>query len=232
MATGRLSDARQLWADAAAAAVHGAPASRQAALRLREAEAEALLGDPSRARLAADAALALDAQPGTLLAAAIVHALTGNPGRSHALMEDAGRVAAPGIGARSVWLPISRALYETAAGRHDQARELLAPVARFERGRDYGLAPLGVRGYIDLAAGHAREAGTSFESLLLLRAVAPTSPWVAFAKLGLARAYREAGDVDGSRKAYRAFIEAMQHADTNAPLLVAARRELAGLGGH
>ena len=48
-ATGRLRDARLLWAEAASAAAHGSPASRQAVVRLKEAEAEALLGDATRA---------------------------------------------------------------------------------------------------------------------------------------------------------------------------------------
>lgn len=231
-ATGRLREARQLWSEAVSAAERSAPASRQAAVRLKEAEFEALLGDAGRARHAADTAVALDDQPGTLLSAAIVHALAGNGARARALVEEAGRRTEPGAYARPVWLALARALVESAAGRHDVARELLRPAARFERGRDYGLAPLGVRGWVELAAGRPREAAAAFEDALLIRAAAPTSPWAAFAKLGLARAYRDAGDVEGSRAAYGAFLDAMTHADADAPLVVAARRERAELGGH
>jgi len=231
-ATGRFREARQLWSDAASAAARSAPASRQAAVRLKEAESEALLGDAGRAGRAADAAVALDDQPGTLLAAAIVHALAGNDARARALIEEAGRRNEPGAYARPVWLALARALVESAAGRHDLARELLRPAARFERGRDFGLAPLGVRGWVELAAGRPREAAAAFEDALLIRAAAPTSPWAAFAHVGLARALREAGDAEASRAVYGAVIGAMRQADADAPLIVAARRERAELGGR
>jgi tetratricopeptide (TPR) repeat protein len=229
---GRLREARQLWSEAANAALQTGTPARQAGVRLREAETEALLGDPRRARLAAEAALAVDHAPGTMLSAAIVFALSGDPDRAGTLVEKADGEAEPGIGSRFVWLPVARALVEAGSGRPDQAREMLRQAVRFERGRDFGLAPLGVRATLELSAGRPREAAATFRELLGLRAVVPTSPWVAFARLGLARALRDAGDVQSSRTAYDAVLDSMRQADADAPLLVAARRERAALGSR
>ena len=65
--------------------------------------------------------------------------------------------------------------------------------------------------------------------MLELRPVLSLSPWVAYARLGLARALRDAGDAAGSRAAYDALLAPMTTADANAPMLIAARRERAAL---
>jgi tetratricopeptide (TPR) repeat protein len=196
---------------------------------LRQAEAEALLGDARTARAAADAALALDGQALTRLAAAATFALTGDPRRASRLFDDVVRRAEPTALTNVVWQAVVRALLEAGTGRADQALEALGPAARFERGRHFGLVPLGVRASVYRSAGRASEAAAAFRDLLSLRQVLPLSPWVAFAQLGLARALREAGDVDGSRAAYDAVIEWMKDADQDAPILVAARSERAAL---
>jgi DNA-binding winged helix-turn-helix (wHTH) protein/tetratricopeptide (TPR) repeat protein len=230
---GRLREARQCWSEAASTAAQvGTTPARQAGIRLMEAETEALLGDTRRARLAAEAALALDQQAGTLRSAAIAFALSGDPARADRLIDDASRLAEPGMCSTFVWLPVARALVEAGSGRPERAREILCQAAPFERGRDFGLAPLGVRASIELAAGRSRDSAATFQELLRLRAVVPTSPWVAFARLGLARALRDAGDAPGSRAAYDVVLESMKKADADAPLLVAARRERAALGSR
>jgi hypothetical protein len=82
---------------------------------------------------------------------------------------------------------------------------------------------------IDGSAGRTKEAVAAFGDLLSLGQVLPLSPWAAFGRLGLARALREAGDVEGSRAAYDAVIEWMKNADQDAPVLIAARRERGAL---
>lgn len=229
---GRLNEARRLFAEAANTSAQVAPLKRQAAILLKEAEAEALLGDTRRARRGVEAALAVNPQPGTMLPAAIVLALAGDPARARTLIDEAVRRAEPGICAKPVWLPVALALVEAASGHPDKAREILGQVSRFERGREFDLAPLGVRAWIDLTSGRSRGAAAAFEELLRLRAVAPTSPWVAFARLGLARALRDAGDAPGSQAAYGDVLTSLSGADADAPLLVAALRERAAPGGR
>jgi hypothetical protein len=95
----------------------------------------------------------------------------------------------------------------------------------YERGRNFALVPLGVRASLELSAGQAQDAIAAYRDLLSLRPVNPASPWVAFARLGLARALRDAGDNAGSQAAYDGLIAWMTDGDEDAPILIAARRE-------
>ena len=88
-AAGRLVAARRYWEAAAAGATRVFPPIRQARIRLWEAEAEALLGDPARARRAAEAAVALHPQPATMLDAAASMTLAGDAPRASAFRERA-----------------------------------------------------------------------------------------------------------------------------------------------
>jgi eukaryotic-like serine/threonine-protein kinase len=222
---GRMREARQFWSEAAkVAAAVGTPAARSSIL-LAQAEAEALLGDPRLAREAADVAAAIDPRESTKLSAASSLALVGDAARADRMLADLPRHSEPDTMTNYVWEPVARALAAVAAGRHDQAVQFLGGTARFERGRYFRLVPLGVRASLEQSTGHGQAAAAAFAELLRLQWVAPTSPWVAFARLGLARALRDAGDLAGSRAAYDAAVESMKDGDQDAPILVAARRE-------
>ena len=228
-AAGRLRESRRLWSEAAATAEQLGPSSRQAGVREIEAVTEALLGDPRASRAAAEAALAVDDEPVTLLSAAIVFALCGDAARAQRLIDQAAHRARTGLDEEYVWRPVAAALAQSASGEHQRALETLGEAAPFERGREFGLAPLAVRASIQLSAGRAKEAAGTYQGLLGLRALDPLSPWAAYARLGLARALRDAGDVEGSRAAYAALVQGMKDGDRDAPLLAAARREAAAL---
>lgn len=224
-ATGRLGEARQRWAEALATAAQIGPPAWQAGIKVTEAGTEALVGDPRRARAAAEAALALDQRPFTVLFASMALAAVGEVDRAAALLDRFDSRPDGGLCLKRVWLAIGRALVEAGSGRPERAREILQQAAPFERGRDFALVPLGVRASIEASSGRPAQAAAAYQELLRLRGVAPVSPWVAVARLGLARALRESGDLKGSRAAYEALIESMKGADADAPLLVAARRE-------
>jgi hypothetical protein len=83
--------------------------------------------------------------------------------------------------------------------------------------------------YLATGAGRSPDAVTAFDAVINLRAVEPASPWVAFARLGLARALGESGDQARSLAAYDAFLESWKDADPDAPLLTVARRERAAV---
>jgi len=84
---GRLRQSRDLWAEAGAAARQANGPRSLAAVKLIQAEAEMLIGDPRIGRSAVSAALAIDRDPGTLLAAATVLALGGDRARARSLLE-------------------------------------------------------------------------------------------------------------------------------------------------
>lgn len=226
---GRLRRSRDLWAEAGAAARQANGPRILASVKLVQAEAEMLIGDPRVGRSAVAAALALDRDPGTLLAAAIVLALGGDRARARSLLEEIGPLGNATIPAKCVWGPAARALVEAVPGRYEEALGILNEIVRHERSRDFSLGPLGLRASLELSAGHPDRAAARFQDLLTLRPVAPSSPWVAFARIGLARALRDAGRIDESRAAYDAAIAWWKDADADAPLPVAARRERAQL---
>ncbi len=229
MAHGRLRAARRWWSDALKRAEAMGPARRVAEIRLHQAEAEALVGDPRAARVAAEALLAGDRGPGALANAAIVFGLVGDRARAGAILDDYARQTAGDPIPSLVDAPVARALAEAGLGRADQGVALLQPVARFERGMDFGLVPLGVRGIVQRAARQPSDAAAAFEQAIRLRAISPASPWVPVARLGLARALRESGDVSRSLAAYDAFLESWKDADADAPLLAVGRRERAAV---
>ena len=228
MADGRLREARQFWSQALAKAAE-IGSLRRADIRLDQAEGEALLGDPRVARVAVEAALAQDRSATTLTGSAIVLALVGDAARARTLLGELERQAQPDLPSPQVWLPVARALVAAGPGRADEAVEILRPVASFERGSDFRFIPLGVRAIVQRSARRSADAAAAFEDVIGFRALAPASPWVAFARLGLARALQESGDVVRSVAAYDAFLDSWKNADPDAPLLKIARRERAAL---
>lgn len=228
-AGGRLRESRRLWVEALAKAVEIGPPRRIAESRIYEAEAEALVGDSRAARAALEAALAADRSTITLVTSARVFALLGDPDTAASLLDDVARQTAPNKVALLVTLPVARALVECGLGRVGPAVDMLKPVARFERGTMYALVPIGVRGLVAQAAGRPMDAAAAFETLVSLRAIDPTSTWVAKARLEMARALSAAGNAARSRAAYDAFLDSWKDADPDAPLLAVARRERAAL---
>ena len=222
---GRLRESRRLWSEALSVAAQLGPPAWQAAVRIREADVEALLGDPHRARAAIDAALAIERTPATVLTAAMVLVLIGETGRAAALLEEGSRAPAGALCLRRTSIALARALVEARSGRPAGAIETIRTAAPFERGRMFELGPLAIRASIEAQLGRLAEAATTYRHVLRLRHVSPTSPWIPVARLALARALRDQGDIDRSRAAYNALLESMKGADADAPLLLAARRE-------
>ncbi len=229
MASGHLREARRLWSEALAKAAEIGPARRVADARLDQAEAEALLGDPRAARVAVEAGLAADTGATTLTSSAIVFALIGDAPRARTMLDEVARQTLPDLSSPQVWLPVARALVAAGLGRADEAIGILRPVACFERGSEFQFVPLGVRAIVQRSAGRPADAAAAFEELIRLRALQPASPWVPFARLGLARALQASADVARSVAAYDSFLDSWKVGDPDAPLLQIARQERAVL---
>jgi DNA-binding winged helix-turn-helix (wHTH) protein/tetratricopeptide (TPR) repeat protein len=228
MAAGRLREGRQLMAQAVAVAQETGLGRRVAHVRHDQGAAEALVGDPRMAPRALDAALAVDPRPETRVFSALVFALLDDVARAQRLLDG---VQPETLEAESlrVWLPVARALLAAARGDAERARADLRPVRPYERGVLFSLIPIAVRGIVALRTQDPSGAATAFEDVIRLRAVDPSSPWIAYARLGLARALRDSGDAARSAAAYDAFLESWRHADADAPLLKTVRRERASL---
>ena len=229
---GRLHEARRLWADAIEKARESGAAERSAEVRADRAEAEALLGGAREARLAVSEGTA--GRPGAALPlfSSIALALVGDSAGARAMHRHRRTAGAVGPVVRRVWLPVARAAHLASRGETAVALDVLRPVVPFERGYSFDLIPLGVHAFIEQRAGHARQAAAAFERLVALRALVPASPWVPFARLGLARALGQAGDTARSVAVYDAFLASWKDADADAPLAIAARRERAAIAGR
>ncbi len=80
-----------------------------------------------------------------------------------------------------------------------------------------------------LRAGSAKEAAAEFQKILDHRGVGGSSVLYPLARLGLARAYALAGDLEKSRNAYQDFFALWKDADADIPILQQAKAEYAKL---
>ncbi|MGB6683424.1 MAG: hypothetical protein WBH24_07220, partial [Candidatus Acidiferrum sp.] len=80
-----------------------------------------------------------------------------------------------------------------------------------------------------LVAHRGTEAAAEFQKILNWPGVVVNQPIGALGQLGLARSFALAGDTAKSRAAYNAFFTLWKDADSNIPVLIAARAEYAKL---
>jgi hypothetical protein len=182
---------------------HAGPAARHA----REVLSGALT-DPVRLRTAATLAVA------------------GAPDEAERAVAGASET---GLLVRKVYVPVAVASVQLARRQPAAALSTLKDAEPFELGNVAVLAPVFLRGRAHLQLGDAPAAAAQFRAVLDHRGVDPFSPLVALARLELARALARAGDREGSREAYDAFLTAWAGADAGLPVLRQARAERARL---
>ena len=91
------------------------------------------------------------------------------------------------------------------------------------------LYPIYVRGLAYLAAEQPVEAAAEFQRIVDHRSIVLVDPIDAFARLQLARALALAGDTVRAKSAYGDLLTLWQNADSDIPVLEAARAEYARL---
>jgi ATP/maltotriose-dependent transcriptional regulator MalT len=89
--------------------------------------------------------------------------------------------------------------------------------------------PVYIRGQAQLMAHNGSAAATEFQKFLDHRGVTLNYPLGALAHLGLARAYVLHGDTAKAKAAYQDFLALWKDADTDIPILIAAKTEYAKL---
>ena len=126
-----------------------------------------------------------------------------------------------------VFVPLAKAFVALSAGQPQEAINDAAPAKSFAL--VYPSAY--VQGLAYLQLHEASQAANAFR----LATQSPggnlqtTAPFYAQAQLGLARAYAIGGDKASAKKAYDAFFATWKDADADLPMLVAAKKECAGL---
>jgi hypothetical protein len=127
---------------------------------------------------------------------------------------------------------MTHAALEIRRGQAARAVELLQPAGRAELGNNIALWPAYLRGLAFLEQGASHEARAEFQKILDHKGVLAPKDFnpvaitlYPLAHLGRARAAQRAGDADGSRKDCEALLALWKDADSDIPILQAAKRE-------
>lgn len=225
-ANGRLRESEDLYSLASQTALKlGLKENASFALGLR-AVYEAYLGESSRARSSADAALKLSQMSDTIEPVAIGLATSGESKQAEALIDNLAKRRPEDTTIHLIYAPTVHALGLLHRGDAEGAVRLLAAGVPYDRGN---LDAMLVRANAFLQAKRPADAQDEFRRIASLRAHSPYDPTCALAQLGLARAYALAGDKAASRIAYQDFLALWKDADPNLPVLKKAQSEYAAL---
>jgi predicted Zn-dependent protease len=197
---------------------------------------EALFGNAGEARRRATLAMERSAGHDVQYGAALTFAYAGDHGRAQALTEDLGKRFPDDTIVQFNYLPTLRAKLAVNRGNVSEAIEGLRAAAPYELGQTtysvYGwtaLYPVFVRGEAYLAANRHSEAAAEFQKILDHRGIVLNEPIAALAHLQLGRAYAAQGDTARARAAYQDFLTLWKDADSDIPILIAAKAEYAKL---
>jgi eukaryotic-like serine/threonine-protein kinase len=124
-------------------------------------------------------------------------------------------------------LPQIRAREDLQRGRAAKAIDDLHPAETYQFGYIASGLPAYLRGLAYLGNKQGPEASAEFQKLLDQRGGLGASPYMALAKLGLARASVLSGDPAKARVAYQDFLSLWKDADPDIPLLKQAKSEYA-----
>jgi ATP/maltotriose-dependent transcriptional regulator MalT len=226
---GRLTQARELYAQAIALARRNGLEESAAHTLLDQAATEALFGNAREARERAAEGLTRGRGPFAPLQAARAFALSGAGEKAQPLIDETARRFPSHTLIQELELPVLRAVLELDRGNAARAAQLVEPAARYELGFRSPYYVLYVRGLAYLRSRAGAEAAAQFQKVLDHRGIDPLSPLYPLSQLGLARARALAGDAAQSRRAYQDFLALWKDADADLPVLRDARAEYAKL---
>jgi len=234
--SGKLGVARELASQAAASAARAGETEMAAGCESAAALWEALYGNATAARQRVNGTLAQSNGRDAQYAAAFALALIGDSEGARVLADDLEKRFPEDTVVLFNYLPTLRAqiaLMVPNAGA--KAAQTLAATSPYELGVPgsstfwTNLYPVYVRGEAFLAANQGTQAAAEFQKILDWPGIVVNEPIAALAPLGLARSYALAGDAPKSRAAYQDFFTLWKDADTDIPILVAAKSEYAKL---
>ena len=207
------------------------PLSGRRIARLREAE----FGNLEIAQREAEDAIALSPGRDVQVLAALTQARARNIKSAEKLVQELEKNFPSNTVLKLYWLPTVKAAIEMARGNSTQALDLLQAAAPYETGTPppfqcETLYPVYLRGETYLAAHQGASATVEFQKVIDHPGMLLNFPLGALAHLGAARAKVLAGDSAGAKKAYQDFFTLWKNADSDIPILKAAKAEYAKLG--
>ena len=232
--SGLLSKAREFTRQALDASDRAQQIERTAGIEASAALTEALFGNVPEAkqRVAVGLSNGRDAQ----FVAALAFAIAKDSAQAQGLAEDLEKRFPEDTIVRFNYLPAIRA--QLALNRNEAAKalEMLRAATPYELGLATGgasfltyLYPVYVRGAAYLGAQNGAQAAAEFQKILDHRGVVLNEPIGALAHLQIGRAYAMQGDTAKAKAAYQDFLTLWRDADTNIPILIAAKSEYAKL---
>ncbi len=226
--SGRLRDARDLYAQAMDMARLRNFSEVAAGYGAQHALTEVLYGNPEAARALSETILTDGASSVVGLRLTVVLAMTGQPEAAERLVAEASPYPTSTL-IQGVYVPIARAAIALARGDPALALETLRMATPYQLGTVAALGPLYFRGEAHRARADGPAAAAEFQTILDHRGVDPFSCLQPLASLALARARVLAGEDAAARSAYEAVFAIWKDADADLPALREARAEYAQL---
>jgi len=188
------------------------------------------VGNSELAKHQARAALALSKGRDAEALAAIALGLAGDSAHATRLADDLGRRFPENTLVQFNYLPTIHAAALLQSGDAGKAIAALATATPYELGTNFVtlnfvLYPIYLRGDAYLAAKQGAAAAGEFQKILDHRGVVRSEPIGALAYLQMARALALAGDKIKAITAYQQFFTLWKDADTDIPILKAAKAE-------
>jgi eukaryotic-like serine/threonine-protein kinase len=230
---GKFAQARDLSQRAVETAERDHKTETAAAYEAECAVREALVGNEALAIRYANAALARSGGKVVQTLAATALGLAGDGAQAARLADALARDYPQDTVVKYNVVPTIHAAASLRAGNSGQAIATLEGIRRYELAQTdqtvaFVMYPVFVRAEAYLAARQA-DAVTEFRRIIERPGLVQNEPIAALARLGLARAYAQAGDKTQAKVNYQDFLRFWQDADQDLPLLRAAQREYAQL---
>jgi eukaryotic-like serine/threonine-protein kinase len=199
----------------------------QASALLSNAQARGLAGLCAGNDAVVQQALALDRSKQTQELAALTGAVCNDGKAATPLAKELGEKYPEDTLIQDVYQPLVKAFLAMAAGQYGDVVNEARPAKAY----DMIFPGSYVQGLAYLQLHDAAHALSAFQSAMRSRGNlnAPAPPFYAQAQLGMARAYAMGGDKANAKKAYQDFLTTWKDADTDLPMLVAAKKEYASL---
>jgi serine/threonine protein kinase/tetratricopeptide (TPR) repeat protein len=232
---GRLRKARDFSQRAVESAQRSGQKETAVLWEMNAALREAEFGNLPRAREQSTSAVAKASTRNVQILAALALARGGDSTRAERAADELEKQFPLDSILSNYWLPTIRASVENNRGNPSKAIEILKVAAPFELGLvsnlEFGalLYPAYVRGQAYLLLHKGTEAAAEFQKYLDHHTLLANNPLFALAHLGLARAYTLSGDAANARTAYEDFFTLWKDADSDIPILIAAKAEYAKL---
>ena len=225
---GHLKKSRELSVRAQRVAQQNGDKETAAGYLVSAALREVEIGDRTKTHRDVAEALAMSSGRNVRTLAALALARAGEVNRAQSIAADVSRRFPSDTLINSLWAPTIRAAIELNRGNVGHASQFLEAISDYELAPEY-LFSIYLRGEIFLKTSQGKESAAEFQKILNNPGVVDNFVLGSLAHLGLARAYVMQRDTAKANAAYQEFLTLWKDADSDIPILIAAKAEYAKL---